>query len=920
MRLDEQRFRADCAHRQANTSLEVRIHELENEVTSLKDTLHSRDKTIRNLNKMIDETKQRWEEKKVELSARIDDDTVLNLQREIERLSRENKALQTKVESDVQNSHALPGLVDNIILDKNAEIRRLRSELSDTRVQLEAFLSLNLDGNDLAQLSQLKISDRGLIEFLSLLDVDRARQAESQQESLNSPVTNVNKIHVGNNSDTKLEMGKCGEFCPEISYIEQVDPLKVDVSVSTPLAIKSSTGIQSGKQVRFDDMSVEGLERDIPSRDTFIRKLQCELSDLKDVVIEKDNALVGYEDRLKELSEFENKIEKLQQNLEQTEKILITTSKTFEKERSVAQDVEQSLRLELAEKKMQLTEKEKQLNFVEEDSQRKDKLFQELMTEKKQLEIKCSQLDESLNAMKKADEEIVSLQNQLSNMIENSVLLENFRGKLEESETQLNDMHERYKMLQHRYDDVNEKYLQQECVLKEKDETNLKLLKNIQNMNSQINLLTGDMQELRSAIIEKDQQIREMEETMKQQKMHIQQGIENNFSDQVKHSEELLIDNDNKLKILHEDVIKYKDELVKNKRDIVERDIEIANLKSSKNNLKKKLANLHECLLEKDRIMDQMKADTKSLHVNLETIQNKIQETGNIMDLRKRLQEEQHFNSVLQEQLESFRSIESGSFKERSMSIEEIAEKVQKELNYSAKLDSSILQALSSGDEGKEHEEIMKYALVPNEEYTNKWEQEKNALQMELQNTIEALEEEKRTVTRLRERLENDKRSFNVQLSEDTNLMERMRMQLQKFFDNEKELNKMLSNERRIRDDLKKQLVVLQTKLDNLSTSSSNSKPELTEYKSLPNMMAQEILQLQNQVATLNEENEKLKASVKFLKRSKIELEGNVRYAKDSLQTRLSEVKKLKEKLTLCKTELEQRTREVENSRVLMVS
>ncbi|GJQ85464.1 hypothetical protein Trydic_g23887 [Trypoxylus dichotomus] len=941
MRLDEQRLRAEHNQRQANSSLEVRIYDLENEVQTLKEAIHSKEKTIKHLNKVVEETKARLEDREKELSSKEEDPTVVKMQEEIERLSEENRLLKEKIDSDAQNVQILPSLVDNIIADKNSSIERLTQQLSELQRQYDEYQSLNLDLEQLKQLSQLVTSERALSDILTLMNLsgrsaEQARRIGNSLESLASP---IDLAYARSSNETTL-LGAGKEFFrPEISTIEKEGPLNVNFTVDAPLIKPNSTEIcrTTEKKVHFDNFigNTEQLEKEIAEKDEIIRE---------------------YAEKLKVLEDLEKDIEKLRQHLSATEDHLRKATETFDDEKKAAEEIEKNLRIELAEKKMHLTEKKKQLEISEEDNKRKDEMYAKLEKEKLTLEVKLNELEQDLEQRKNfdaiisaKDDEIYRLEEQLPKLVESCVALEKAQAEMRSKEEELEQTKVKYRELEDdlirkcaEFEDLQAKY-------QNESEDNRKLSKELKNKSEQLDSLTSELNGVKSELDAKNRQLAELDSSVSDKSSSLKAKTD----DEIKRLKTLLVDRECELEILNEDIARYQNEIakleeeakrkrtetriegefelqsMKLQKQIAERDLEILKLRTVQDDLNKEIQHLQDHVQEKDRVIEQMKADTKSLHANLETIQNKIQETGNIVDLRKRLHEQQHLNAILREEIDALkRSADNNNAERRSLSIEDITGQVRKQLDYSAHLDSNILQALSSGDELND----------PNDgddaqEASNQQQQQHNVEELERarRDLERKFESERERNRQLRDQLEKEKKLSTTVQIEDANLIEQMRVRLEEALDGEHEYERSLERERKQRFDLENQIVILKQKMTNVSTS-SNSKTEATEYRSLPNMDAQEIACLREEVARLGEKNERLSAELRASKRARNESDANLKYARDMLQLRADELAKaeerfvearknemaLKEESVRYKVELEQKLREVENSRELM--
>lgn len=346
MRLDEQRLRAEHVEKQTNTSLEVRIYDLESEIQNLMEAMHQRDKTIKQLTKSFEQTKQQLLDRENELSAMADDNS---LEKELQLLRNENSVLKTKISTDAQSAQLLPNLVDNILADKNADIEKLRDELIEAKKQLHGYITLNFSDEELRALSSLKNQNHTFTEIVSLLqEPDLMRKAESQVDSLSSPMFGLKP----NKSDSTPILAK-SIFEPELSHIEKV----------TPLGSNYTTNVDFGK-VNSTEIQPKSAKRAVHFNENANDSLQGELVELKQELLAKDEIIKEYNDRLEALAMLEENINQLQVSLESTEEALKNATESFERKQNELAEVEKQLRVDLAEKKMQLMQKEKVCLFI----------------------------------------------------------------------------------------------------------------------------------------------------------------------------------------------------------------------------------------------------------------------------------------------------------------------------------------------------------------------------------------------------------------------------------------------------------------------------------------------------------------------------------------------------------------------------
>lgn len=145
-RLDEQRLRAEELHRQGTSDLTLRVHDLHNELTTLKETLSSRDKQIANLNQLLENSKKIIDRQEAELVFSGDNDQTLldKLETELKQKSDENQKLRDKIKSEMISKVALPDLMETMMAEKNDEIDHLKEKLTKKEKEIE---SLSLKSN-----------------------------------------------------------------------------------------------------------------------------------------------------------------------------------------------------------------------------------------------------------------------------------------------------------------------------------------------------------------------------------------------------------------------------------------------------------------------------------------------------------------------------------------------------------------------------------------------------------------------------------------------------------------------------------------------------------------------------------------------------------------------------------------------------
>lgn len=933
IRLDEQRLRADHIEKQTNTSLELRIYDLQNEIVTLRDKLQTKEKAIAHQQVLLNDTQQRLKALEEEISgnSKEDDELLVTMQKELEALRAENKQMKIKISNEAQ---IVPNLVENIISDKNVDIEKLREKLEDTERLLESYTSLSLDRRELQTLSNLKNQGTSLEEVLGILDLSQRERIRKVSREESDVLDLSHNLAYKRNINETVFLGSASE--PEISTIEKVGPQPSHV----PSGKTNSTEIHKSaeKRVHFEDTD------DIVRLNTLAATLKQELE-------AKDKVVKEYEERLNLLNSLEDKIEKLQSCLEQTEKALVTATETFEREQRESQEREKNLGVELAEKKLHLSEREKKIEMLERDSSRKDQMCLDLANQKRDLEHALTKFQNESwknldTVIKEKNVEIENLHISLQNAESVTEEMESLKEELDNKNVEVTSLQTDLDKLSIKMKELVESNKELGAKLKETSEENIKLNKEKQNNAVQVESLMAEMNSLKEKVNKKRRAVKELEDIIENQQRSI--GA---LEKEVKKQKDVIVDRECEIEIANEDAKRYQSDIAMLEDRIkhleggqhqkvinqLEREAKEKDLKMEE--LNKERAHLRELLNEKDKIIDQISEDSHKLHVNLVTIQAKLKESGNIIDLGNKLKEEQKRTADLVEKVHDLKAqlmqyeVAKRNNNPMTTSVDEIADQVKRELDYSAQIDSNILSAVSDQSLGSisdnQDAEIYKKALAK-EKSTRK-----RLIQLQDQLKKQAMEMEEKCAAlqslneKLQSSLEKERLALHQTQAEDMKLIEQLRIQLDTVLDHEEALEKMLAEEKSARKQAQTELETVR-----LKPASSSSKTESTEYKTLPSKEAVELNRLRREFDELQEEKEKLLNEVKFFKQAQNEMEASCKYTKDMLslevgrtkiledkvKTLIESEKELREALLQKKVEVEEKLREIENNKVGIVS
>lgn len=854
IRLDEQRIRAEHIEKQTNTSLEMKIYDMTNEITTLREKLHNKDKLLNQQQSLLNDTQERLKSMENEMNSGKDDEIIVAMQKELEILRKENAEMKAKIETEAQ---MVPNLVENIISDKNMDIEKLKEKLEDAEKLLEVFTQLNLSNRELHTLSNLKNSGTSLTEVFSILDLSQAEQIR-RIDSVNSEcfsTPEVFNLRKQQEEETLLE--------PEMSAISPA----IGNSMAHP---KNSTEV-SHKRVHFEDTAIENLKSEVTALEAKINA--------------KNEVIKTYEERLQLLNSLESKIENLQLSLEETEKALANATETFETEQQELRDREKNLGIQVVEKKLKLEEQEKKIEMLEQDSNRKDEMCLSIAKEKRELE-------DILATLKKDHFQNIDIVIKEKNKIIEEMQLKlasKCQGDGGGENTEILELQTEIKNWSYQYNRLKEVNKSLEQKLNDSSIENGKLTKELQNKMLQIDSITTEHNNMREKLNKKRKILRDHEDTLDRQKRTIAV-----LEEEVKKLKEVITDRDCEIEIANEDAKRYQTDIATLEYDIKslkksdidkldqllkEKDVKI-------NELFKEKSQMADLINEKEKVINQMAEDSHQLHVNLMTIKNKIKEPGNIIDLGNKLRDEQKKNAELLLEIHNLKA-QILKFKNSAMmaSVEDITDQLKKELDYSAQIDSNIINAVSDhslSSIAETHDvEMYKKALTKEKVSKKQLLSQINALQAKNSELLIALQKEKTILLQVQ--------------TDDAKLIEQLRIQLDTALDSEDGIRKVLN-------DKVEQIRQLEEELDSLkrkNTISSASKTDSTEYKNLPSWSSRELSQLRKDYEILRTEKNELLNDYILLRQELVEVEKALEYNKQKVEFGKEREKQLEEQIDM---------------------
>lgn len=183
-RLDEQRLRAEDLYRQGTSDLSLKVHDLNNEISNLKEKLVSREKQINNLQIQLEQSKTIIDRQEAEYASttpeerKIIEKLELELQQRIEEINK----LKDKIKNEMINKVTLPDLMETMLADKNDEIDQLRDKLTAKEHELDICMQVNLSEEE--QRNHSKESGRTLSDIVSISEYDEPDMMRKMSQNI----------------------------------------------------------------------------------------------------------------------------------------------------------------------------------------------------------------------------------------------------------------------------------------------------------------------------------------------------------------------------------------------------------------------------------------------------------------------------------------------------------------------------------------------------------------------------------------------------------------------------------------------------------------------------------------------------------------------------------------------------------------
>ncbi|XP_055600528.1 pericentrin isoform X2 [Uranotaenia lowii] len=832
-KLDEQRVRAEELHRQGTSHLTVKVHDLQNELINLKETLQTRDKQITNLKNFLENSQQVIERQEKELAMnQANNDRSqyeLKLEADLKAKCDEIQQLKHKIQHEMINKVALPDLMETMLADKNEEIDQLREKLiilqqaspphppqtgtahgreDDNARTLSDIVSItDCDESDMVMRRMPPgQADSGLLAAANSIPMDTSMLSKEPAQTFN--VTGASHSAAGENRFTPLMKPHTGaplpkptpfpctggagsfeapNFFPDLSsvlgggFLSQPRPTPSQGSVNSPEFVPRQINFSLVEQSSSSGAGYREpafIEEIYDDEGAEVLKASSEqgkrLSDISEHVTAEDrdkleNELESLKMSLDRVTNEKNEaLERLQGEVQDK----IDRISDLQVELAARNQLYEDLLQEKKDLKEELKKVKASLVELESVSEKLEKKEVELKDALEKLALKEGEVEDFNNSNSKIKEEmqqqLVESQGLRSDYQKSQFLLDTLKQQVESLNKTISHKDELLTKLEKdilNYSKNEEKYLEQLKVLDAKD-TELKILQgNYKDRLHEIDILNEDNRFLNEDITRLKNEI-------------------------AKSSSTSLPFNPSYVQFLKQNCEKFEEELDETKAMLTEKMLALERVKIDLSACQREAEDLRCMLKEKESMIQQIGVDGNNLHEALSGIQNKMQE--NNISLNKKLREEQERNAVLQSEVNKLKiqlQRSDNSSSPKPFSVEEIAEQIEKELNYSAQLDSSIMKAIESDDVNSEGE--LNKSNGKAQKSASNLDDIKQQLQMEIDNN-----------GKLHEMLEQEKHNSNAIQMQDAEIIEAMRLRLEAAIDNESALQKLLAEEKNKNDRL----------------------------------------------------------------------------------------------------------------------
>ncbi|XP_075162394.1 pericentrin-like protein isoform X6 [Haematobia irritans] len=445
-----------------------------------------------------------------------------------------------------------------------------------------------------------------------------------------------------------------------------------------------------------------------------------------------------------------------------------------------------------------------------------------------------------------------------------------------------------------------------DALLKEKEQNSEDLISSQLRLNGLQDELQRCQQELLK-FKENAQKIRDLEQKLLEKSMELDQLLRAQEKWQ-KEKTELLSKHEKNLKNLQESEESYKQRINELEEAMLKNTEKEVNEKESLRKELRAISEVHEqCqYMAKDnenrkKEIENFNKEIKAKDERLLTLSSKLSiAEEKITDLQRQVLN-------LEREVEKLKQ-QSSDNSSRQFSVDEIAQQVEKELNYSAQLDSNILKAIESEEENNlDRSHVEKNVVI---EAPGTTDDENFTGERDLLNQLEALKTqiavERDHADELRKELMEEKQHSQEVQEQDVVIIEAMRKRLESALAQEDELHKHLDIEREKCERLQTQLTTLQR------TESRRNSSLLKSPTESPRKSPRSLTDFESELA------ERLRSEIKLLTaQNERERERSADLQRNSERERCRYEKELSERIEYCdklKREMDKVARDKDNA------
>lgn len=753
-RLDEQRHRAEELHRQGTSDLNIKVYDLQSKLNNVEEKLVAREKQIATLKDHLEQSKVIIDRLEADLAMGGDGEKIGKLEMDLHAKSEENRKLKEKISSEMINKLALPDLMETMLADKDEEIDQLKEQIAEKQKELQVYLNLHLDDHQLDNLKKYckeasdgKMSARTLSDIISITEYDEPDVVRKTVDSTGQ-FTNMESTVI-------IPARMCSAEPSPIMYNVYGD------SIPSP----------KPRKLNFTDESSSGSK---PHQTIVLGPDGSTLPRINETRVDELHAEIArLQEKLSAMPMLEEEVESLKISLES-----VTNEKSLLKD-------------ELKSK----TDDASNLNL---DLQAKNKLLNDLVAEKKQLQAEFDEIKFKLN-------KLGNLQTEIDNLNE----------QLKERDNDITALH----------DKLDQKGRQCEELLSKIDKLKTTSVLNEQLME-QIDVYGQQIQSLSKTISHKDELL-----TKHDKDLLNYSETENRYLDKIKCLEDQVL-------VLNADQNVMKKELEATRNDLYEKMIDYEHNKLELKQRDEKIEELKDIL-----------SDSKS--------------PRSVEDMRIQIRLEQEKNVKLQNEIDRLKVIfnrQEHSSSPKPLSLDEIAERVEKELNYSAQLDDNILKAIESDEINSDEDNFERLGRTTTTTATDDLISDLNELKKNFN-----LERNK--CLTLQSLLEKEKQNSDTIQQHDAEIIETMRLRLQAALEQETELQKILDSERAKCERLTSQLLVYQRTTSRENSLILKSPPDSPRRTQRSDADVELAIRLQSELKLLTAQNDRERERVNDLER-----------------------------------------------------